>query len=238
MTTRRALIGILGGAAAWPLAARAQQGERVRRVGVLMNYPSDNPEAQIRVGAFLQGLQEHGWSVGRNVRIEYRYGALDPDRLRNVAAELVAWSPDVIVANAPASVIALQDASRKIPIVFAAVTDPVALGIVQTLAKPGGNATGFSPAEFSMSAKWLELLKDLSPNLKRVAVLRDPGNPSAIPQFAAIQTAATTFGVDVVPVAVRSREDIDQALAVFSRLANGGVIVTRQTEIGRASCRE
>ena len=227
---RREFIAVLGGAAAWPLGARAQQPGGMRRIGVLMNYPSDDPEAQIRVGAFLQGLQEHGWSVGRNVRIEYRYGALDPDRLRNLAADLVAWSPDVIVANAPASVIALQDASRKIPIVFAAVTDPVGLGIVQTLAKPGGNATGFTPAEFSMSAKWLELLKELSPNITRVAILRDPSNPSAMPQFAAIQTAAAAIGVDVVPIGVRTREDIEQALADFARLQNRGVIVTRLTE--------
>ena len=228
---RREFITMLGGTAiSWPLVARAQQPERMRHIGVLMNYPSDDPEAQIRVGAFLQGLQEHGWSVGRNVRIEYRYGALDPDRLRNLAADLVAWSPDVIVANAPASVIALQDASRKIPIVFAAVTDPVGLGIVQTLAKPGGNATGFTPAEYSMSAKWLELLKELSSNITRVAILRDPSNPSAMPQFAAIQTAAAAIGVDVVPIGVRTREDIEQALADFARLQNRGVIVTRLTE--------
>ena len=136
----------------------------------------------------------------------------------------------MIVANAPASVIALQDASRKIPIVFAAVTDPVGLGIVQTLAKPGGNATGFTPAEFSMSAKWLELLKELSPNITRVAILRDPSNPSAMPQFAAIQTAASAIGVEVVPIGVRTREDIEQAVADFAQLPNRGVIVTRLTE--------
>ena len=230
MMRRREFITLLGGAAVTAAcgagaAAGADAAHRRTHELSLRRSGSTDPS-----GWFLQGLQEHGWSVGRNVRIEYRYGALDPNRLRNLAAELVAWSPDVIVANAPASVIALQDASRKIPIVFAAVTDPVGLGIVQTLAKPGGNATGFTPAEYSMSAKWLELLKELSPNITRVAILRDPSNPSAMPQFAAIQTAAAAIGVDVVPIGVRTREDIEQALADFARLQNRGVIVTRLTE--------
>jgi putative ABC transport system substrate-binding protein len=228
---RREFITLLGGAAAaWPISARAQQSGRMRRIGVLMNYASDDPEAQTRLGAFLQGLQQHGWSIGLNVRIESRFGALDSDRLRKFAAELVAWGPDVIVANAPQSVAALQEVSRSIPIVFAAVTDPVGLGIVQTLARPGGNATGFMPAEFSMSAKWLELLKEIAPSVRRVAILRELSNPSAMPQFAAVQTAAATLGLEVSPVAVRTASNIEQDLAEFSKLPNGGVIVTRLTE--------
>ncbi|HEY1363671.1 MAG TPA: ABC transporter substrate-binding protein [Xanthobacteraceae bacterium] len=227
---RRELVALLGGAAAWPLAAQAQQPDRMRRIAVLLNYASDDPEAQARLGALLQGLQQHGWSIGRNVRIEYRFGALDPNRLRKFAAELVAWDPDVIVANAPPSVVALQEVSRSVPIVFAAVTDPVGLGIVQSLARPGGNATGFTPAEFSTSAKWLELLKELAPNVRRVAILRDLSNPSAVAQFAAIQTAAAALGLEVSAGAVRTVNDIEHDLAEFAKSPNGGVIVTRLTE--------
>jgi putative tryptophan/tyrosine transport system substrate-binding protein len=228
---RREFLTLLGGAAAWPLAVHAQQGARLRRIGVLMNFGSDDPEGHSRVGAFLQGLQQHGWSIGQNVRTEYRYGALDPDRLRKSAAELVAWRAEVILANAPPSVAAVQEVSRSVPIVFAAVTDPVGLGIVRSLARPGGNATGFTPAaEFSMSGKWVELLKELAPNVRRVAILRELSNPSAMPQFAAIQTAAASVGLEVSPIAARTARNIEEDLAEFARFPNGGVIVTRLTE--------
>jgi len=227
---RRRFLTLLGGAVvAWPLAAGAQQGGRMRRIGVLMNLSSDDPEAQTRIGAFLQGLQEFGWAIGRTLRVEYRWGA-DADRVRKSAAELVALAPDVIVANAPPSVIALQRESRGVPIVFAAVTDPVGMGIVQSLARPGGNATGFTSAEFGLSAKWLELLKDIAPGVKRVAVLRDPGNPGAMPQFAAIQTVAPMLGVELDVVDLAGAGEIERGIDAFARTANGGLIVTRTSE--------
>ena len=169
---RREVITLLGGGAAWPLAARGQQ-TGVRRVGVLVNLSSDNPEAQARIGAFLQGLQEFGWSIGRNVRIEYRW-ASNLINLPRYAAELVALAPDVVLANANPSVDALQKVSRTMPIVFVATTDPIGSGMVESLARPGGNATGFTTAEFGMSGKWLELLKEIAPNVKRVGASRTP----------------------------------------------------------------
>ena len=227
---RRAFITLLGGAAAaWPLAARAQQHERMRRIGVLVGgLSADDPEWQARSNAFIQGLQERGWSDGRNMRVEYRWGLGDPDRLRKYAAELVARGAEVILANGPPSVAAIQEVSRSVPIVFAAVTDPVGLGIVRSLARPGGNATGFTPAaEFSTSGKWVELLKELAPNVRRVAILREVSNPSAMPQFAAIQTAAASVGFEVSPIALRTARNIEEDLAEFARFPNGGVIVTR-----------
>src|SRR5262249_45378171 len=196
MMKRREFITLLGGAAAaWPLAARGQQAERMRRVGALMAFAADDPETPGRVAAFAQGLQQLGWSVGDNVRIDYRWAVSDGDRTR-YAADLVALAPDVILATAGSAVGALQQASRPIPIVFVTPIDPVGGGWVASLARPGGNATGFAQYEFSMSGKWLELLKELAPGVKRVAVIRDPAVPAGSGGFAAIQTVAPTFGVE------------------------------------------
>jgi putative ABC transport system substrate-binding protein len=181
---RREFIAVIGGtAAAWPLAARAQQGGRMRRIGLLVNLPADNPETQARIGAFLQGLQELGWTIGRNVRIDSQF-ATDVGSIRRLAAELAAVAPDVVLANANPAVEALQQASRTLPIVFVAVTEPVGSGLVESMARPGGNATGFASAEFGTSAKWLELLKEISPLVTRAAVLQDPtvGGPRSSPQ--------------------------------------------------------
>src|SRR5215472_3782922 len=200
---RRQFITLLGGAAVWPLAARAQQRERVRRVGVLMNLAADDPEGQARQAAFLQGLQEAGWAVGRNLRVDIRWGNNDPDRIRKSVAELVAAAPDVILAAGQPIMAALQAATRSVPIVFAAVADPVVAGFVASLNRPGGNATGFASLEYGMSPKWLELLKDVAPRVKRVAVLFDPGNPGAAPQFSAIQAVASSFAVELIPIHLR-----------------------------------
>ena len=225
---RRQFITLLGGAAAtWPLATRAQQPERMRRIGVLTNLAADDPESQARIGALLQGLQEFGWSIGRNVRIDYRWAAGDAGRLRSHAAELVALAPDVILANANPSVEVLQQTARAMPIVFVAVTDPVGTGVVASLARPGGNTTGFTSAEFSMSAKWLELLKEVAPGVTRAAVLQDPGNPGSIPQFAAIQSVAPSLGVDLSTIFLRDAGEIEGAVAAFARAPNGGLIATR-----------
>jgi putative tryptophan/tyrosine transport system substrate-binding protein len=222
---RRAFITILGGAAAWPLAARGQQGERVRRICVLAALPADDPEAQARNAAFLQGLGELGWTVGRNVRIDYRWGAGETDRIR-YAAELVALAPDVILATSGATVGALQQASRAVPIVFAGAVDPVGSGFVDSLAKPGGNTTGFLLFEYGMSGKWLELLKQIAPSVTRAAVFRDTGNPAGNAQFGAIQAVAPSLGVEVSPVNMRDASEIERAVAAFPRSANGGLIVT------------
>ncbi|MFL5002878.1 MAG: ABC transporter substrate-binding protein [Xanthobacteraceae bacterium] len=187
---RREFITLLGGAAAWPLAARAQQPERMRRIGLLMNRAADNPEGQDRIAAFHQGLQELGWSVGRNVRIDTRWGEDDADRERKYATELIALAPDIILASGTMSMAALQQVSRTLPIVFAGVTDPVGAGFVDSLARPGGNATGFMIYEYSLGAKWLELLKQIAPSVTRVAVIRNPDNPAGMAVFGAIQNAA------------------------------------------------
>src|SRR5262245_17244474 len=195
---RREFITLAGGAAAaWPLAARAQQAERVRRVGVLMNLTADDDEASRRVTALAQGLQQLGWTDGRNVRIDYRWGAIDADRARRYAAELVALAPDVVLAAGSSAVAALQHSTRPVPMVFVNVADPVGAGFVDSLARPGGNATGFIVFEYVISAKWLELLKEIAPQLKRVAVLRDPAIHGGIGQLAVIQAAAPSFGVEV-----------------------------------------
>src|SRR5215831_15037051 len=187
---RREFITLLGGAIVWPLAAQAQQAERVRRVGVLMNLTADDPEASARVTVFAQGLQQLGWTAGHNVRIDYRWGAADADRSRRYAAELVALAPDVVLAAGSSAVAALQQAARTVPIVFLQVVDPVGAGFVDSLAQPGGNATGFNAFEYVISAKWLELLKDIAPQLKRVAVLREPDVAAGVGQLAVIQAAA------------------------------------------------
>src|SRR5215213_2229646 len=199
---RREFVGGVAGAAVLPLIARAQQPERMRRIGVLMSLTESDLESIARLAVFRTALSELGWIDGGNIRIEIRWGA-DIDHIRRNAGELGALPLDVIVVNANPSMVALQQVRPTVPIVFVGVTDPVSMGIVQSLARPGGNATGFTAAEFSMSAKWLELLKEVAPGLKRVAVLREPSNPSALPQFASIQTAAPSFGVEVSSIGLR-----------------------------------
>ncbi len=222
---RREFITLLGGAAAaWPLAARAQQGERARRIGVLMNLAADDAEGQARIAAFLQGLQQLGWTDGGDVRINYRWAA--GDRFQRYAEELLALAPDVILASATPSVQALQRTTRSVPIVFAVVSDPVASGFVQSLARPGGNATGFMQFEFGLSGKWLELLKLVAPDVTRAAVLRDPDLGSGTTQFAVIQAMAPFLKVEVNQVNVRDPSEITRAVEAFARSPNGGLIVT------------
>ena len=223
---RREFITLLGGAAAWPLGARAQQDGRVRHIGVLMNRTVDDAHGQARLAALRQALQQLGWSDGRNVRIDIRWGEDDVDRERKAALELVALVPDIVVASGTLSVAALQNISRTLPIVFAAVADPVGAGFVDSLARPGGNATGFMIYEYSLSAKWLELLKQIAPGVTRAAIVRNPANPMGIASFSAIQGAAPSFGVEVSPVSVRDAGEIERAIAAFARSPNGGLIVT------------
>jgi putative ABC transport system substrate-binding protein len=223
---RRKFIAALGGVAAtWPLAARAQQPSRVRRVGVLMSTAADDSLGQTWNTAFAQGLQQLGWEVGRNVQIDYRWGAGDTERFRRYAAELVALAPDVILATAASIVGDLQQASRTVPIVFVTTIDPVGSGLVASLARPGGNATGFTAFEFSLSAKLLELLKEIAPGVMRVAVVRDPFVPAGSGGFAAIQTAAASFGVELTPVGVHDADEIERGITEFARVSNGGLIV-------------
>ena len=227
---RREFITLFGGAAAaWPLAARAQQPGQMRRVGMLVNFTEDDPEARRRVAAFRKSMSELGWIDGKNVHIDYRWG-VDAQIVGRNAADLVALAPDVIMANAPPCVQALQQATRTIPIVFVAVTDPVALGIVQSLARPGGNATGFSPAELGMSAKWLQLLKEIAPDVKRVAVFEEPGNAGAVQQFATLQGAASSLSVDLSAIGVSDMNNIERDVDAFARSGSGGLIVLRTSE--------
>src|SRR5262245_10974574 len=224
---RRELLAALGGAAvAWPLAARAQQPERMRRLGMLMNRAADDPRGQVELAAFQQALQQLGWSDGRNIRIDTRWGENDVDRDRGYAAELVALAPDLILASGTLSVAALRHATRTLPIVFVQVSDPVGAGLVNTLARPGGNVTGFMNFEYSLSGKWLELLKQLAPSVTRAAVVRNPSNPAAIGQFSAIQAHAQSHGVEVMPVNVRDAGEIERAVGDLARSARGGLIVT------------
>jgi putative ABC transport system substrate-binding protein len=217
---------ITGSALVWPLAARAQQDGSVRRIGVLIARAAADPEATEGVGAFAQGLAELGWTIGRNVRIEYRYGGGDPETFRKYAKELVELAPDVVLTSGTPSVAAIQQASRSIPIVFTLVTDPVGAGFVDSLAKPGGNTTGFMLSEYSLNAKLLELLKQIAPDVRRAAVLRDPINPAGVAQFSTIQTVASSIGVEVSPINVRDASEIERAIAAFARSANGGLVVT------------
>jgi putative ABC transport system substrate-binding protein len=220
---RRELIALAG--AAWPMAARGQQRERMRRIGVLMNGASDDPDWEARNAAFLQGLQEWGWGVGRNLRIDTRWGLGDTDRLRKYATELVALAPDVILATGSSAVAAAQQATRTIPVVFANVTDPVGAGLVASLARPGGNTTGFIFAEYSMSGKLLELLKQIAPRITRAAVLRDSTVAGQIGQFGAIGSTAPSLGVEVSPIDLRDASEIERTIAEFARQPNGGLIV-------------
>jgi putative tryptophan/tyrosine transport system substrate-binding protein len=222
---RREFITLLGGAAAtWPLAARAQ--ERLRRVGVLLPAAASEPEVQTRVIAFVQGLAQLGWIVGQNVRIDTRWATTSAGEIRGHAAELVALEPDVILAHGASTVGPLLQASRSVPIVFPVVGDPVGAGFVDSLARPGGNATGFSVNEYTIGGKMLELLKEIAPDLIRVAVLRDPATPSGVAQFGVIQAVAPSLRVEVNPVNMRDAVEIERAVAVFARASNGGLIVT------------
>jgi len=223
---RRRFITLLGGAAfAWPPAARAQQPERMRRIGVLMAQAADDPEYQNRVAAFLQGLEQLGWTDGRNVRIDYRWGAGDAGRIRRYAGELVALAPDVILATGTSTVAPLQQATHTVPIVFVNVVDPVGAGFVASLAQPGGNATGFTLFEYTTSGKWLELLKEIAPGVTRAAVIRDATQGSGTSQFAVIQAVAPSFGVEVRPVDARDAGEIERGITAFARGSNGGLIV-------------
>jgi putative tryptophan/tyrosine transport system substrate-binding protein len=223
---RRELITALGGAAlAWPFAARAQQGERIRRIGLLQGLAADDPVAQANNAAFLQGLQQLGWTDGRNVHIDFRFGAGNAADIRKYASELVALAPDVILAVSQ-SLGPLLQATHSIPIVFTIVPDPVGAGFVESLSRPGGNATGFLMFEYSLCGKWLELLKEIAPSVTRAAVLRDSADPSGIGQFATIQSVAPSVGVDVSPINLRDAAEIERAVAAFARTANGGLIVT------------
>ena len=226
MMRRREFITLLGGAAAaWPLAARAQQGERMRRIGVLLPAITNDDAFQDRIGAFLQGLQQPGWSIGRNVRIETRWAANNPTEIRRHAAELVALAPDVVVAFAASTVGAMLQATGTVPIVFPGVADPVGAGFVDSLARPGRNATGFLLFEYSMAGKWLELLKEIAPSVIRAAVLRDPATASGPAQFGVIQAAAPSLRVEVSLINMRDAPEIEQAVAAFAHSPNNGLIV-------------
>jgi putative tryptophan/tyrosine transport system substrate-binding protein len=224
---RREFITLVGGAAAWPMVARAQQNERVRRIGVLVASPADDAEWKARLAAFNEGLAQLGWIEGRNVRVDTRWATTNADDLRKQAAELVATTPDVLVAaSGTTSVAPLLQATRTVPIVFAIVVDPVGAGFVASLARPGGNATGFTMFEYGMSGKWLELLKQIAPGVTRAAVLRDPAIASGIGQFGAIQAVAPSLGVELSPVDVRDAPEIERAVAAFAGIPNGGLVVT------------
>jgi putative ABC transport system substrate-binding protein len=222
---RREFITLLGGAAAaWPLAASAQHPPRMRRVGVLSTTPPDDPESTVRTAAFLQTMQELGWTDGRNVRIEMRWGG-DAERLRKSAAELVALAPDVILTNGSVGIASVLEATRTIPVVFVQVTDPVGAGLVESLARPGGNATGFTLFEFSASGKWVELLKQIAPAVTRAVVLRDPTSLAGLGQFAAVQSEASLLGVELRPVDIRQAEGIERAVTALAQTPNSGLII-------------
>ena len=213
---RRTVITLVGGAAAWPLVAGAQQAERMRRVGVLMSVAAEGPEGQARLTAFLSGLQQLGWTDGHSVRIEPRWGAGDAVRTREYAAELVALGPDVILASGD-TVVALQQVTRTVPIVFTIIADPVGTGVVESLAHPGGNATGFTSYEYGFGAKWLELLKEIAPSVKRAAVLRNADESAGIAQFAGIQGAAPALDVELRPIGMRDAGEIERAVSQLLR---------------------
>jgi putative tryptophan/tyrosine transport system substrate-binding protein len=222
---RRDFITLLGGAAAWPIAARAQQRERMRRIAVLSGLAADDQDNKVRLAAFQQRLQQLGWTDGHNVRIDYRFAAANAENYRKYAAELVALAPDVILAPG-ASLVPMLQATRTIPIVFAFITDPVGSGWVESLSRPGGNATGFLLFEYDLSAKWLELLKEIAPGVTRAAVLRDPTAITGIGQFAVIQSVARSVGVEVSPLNLRDADETERAVTAFARSSNGGLIVT------------
>jgi putative ABC transport system substrate-binding protein len=223
---RREFISFLGGAAAWPIAAHAQQTQRMRRIGVLMPLAADDPEAQTRLAALAQGLERLGWTIGRNIRIETRWTVGGPERVRGAVVELLALEPDVILATGSTTVGPLRRATRTVAIVFVTVPDPVGAGFVANLTRPGGNVTGFTAFEYGISPKWLELLKQLVPGVTRVAVIRDPDVSAGIGQFGAIQAVAASFGVETIPVGVRDAGEIEHEIAAFAQGSNGGLVVT------------
>jgi len=224
---RREFIAFLGGSAAlaaWPLVAHAQQSERMRRIGALLAIAEDDPERDVRVAAFEQGLQQLGWTIGDNLRIDYLWATNDVERSQ-YAAELISLKPDVLFASSGAVVGALQQATRTVPIVFVTVIDPVGGGWVSSLARPGGNATGFASHDFSLAGKWLELLKEIAPHVTRVAVIRDPSVPAGSGGFAAIQTVAPSLGIELTPIGVRDASEIELGITDFARSPNGGLIM-------------
>jgi ABC-type uncharacterized transport system substrate-binding protein len=224
---RRHFITLLGGTVmVWPLTAHAQQAERVRRIGVLIPFTSDDPEVQVRNAVFEQSLRQFGWTVGQNLQIEQRLSGGEAASIRRAAAELVALGPDVLLVIGTGTASLLLQATQTIPVVFVNMADPVGAGFVQSLARPGGNATGFTSFEYSLSGKWIELLKQIAPQVTRVAVLRDHTLASGIGQFSAIQTVAQSLGVELTPLGVRNTDEIERDLAVFARAGNGGMIVT------------
>jgi putative ABC transport system substrate-binding protein len=224
---RRDFIALAGGlAVAWPLAARAQQDNRVRHIGVFMNLPEGDPDGARWIAALLKSLDEFGWTEGRNIRLDLRWG-IDAAHLQKNAEELVALNPDVIVAASAPAVRALQQATRKVPIIFVAVTDPVALGLVESLARPGGNITGFSPAELGLGAKWLQVLKEMVPALTRVGVFHNPANSGSVSQFAIVQAAAPSLGLEISVIDTADKSAIEQAVATFASLPNGGLLALR-----------
>ena len=223
MIARREFITLLGSAAAWPLAARAQQ-ERNRRIGVLVPAVADDPIWQARLGAFLQGLALLGWTIGRNVRVDTRWGTPNAGEIRRQAAELAALAPDVILAGGASTMEPLLQATHTVPIVFTLGNDPVGSGYVDSLARPGGNATGFMTYEFSIAGKWLQLLKEIAPGVTRVAVLRDTSQAFATSMFATMQAVAPPLGVEVIPVNMRNGAEIERSVESFARVANGGLI--------------
>jgi putative tryptophan/tyrosine transport system substrate-binding protein len=223
---RREFITLLGGAAAWPLAARAQQREHMRRIGVLWPLAADDPISQARNAAFLQALQQLGWTVGQNIQIDYRWSGGNDEVTRKYAVELAALAPEVILASGSAAAGPLLQATRTVPIVFAIVPDPVGAGFVDSLAGPGGNATGFISFDYGISGKWLELLKEIAPSVTRAAILRDPAITAGIGQWGAIQTAAPSLGLETSPLNVRDASEIERAVTAFARSPNGGLVVT------------
>jgi putative ABC transport system substrate-binding protein len=224
---RRDFIKVIAGSAVgWPLAARAQQPDRMRRIGVLMSLAADDQEGQARLAAFVQGLRDLGLTEGRDVRIDIRWGVGNADDVRKYAAELVALAPDVILASGGTVVGALLQATRTVPIVFTQTADPVGGGLVASLSRPGGNATGFTSTDYGVSGKWLELLKEIAPRVTRAAVLRDPAIPQGIGQFGAIQSIAPSLGLEVSPVNVRDAGELERDVTAFARGSNGGIIVT------------
>jgi len=224
---RREFIILLGGAAAaWPLGARAQQGERVHRIGVLLPFAATDPQIQAWVGALLQSLALSGWTIGRNIAIETRYATGNVAEIRRQAAQLVTLAPDIIVAHGTSSVSAVLQATRTIPIVFPVASDPVGAGLVDSLARPGGNATGFLFVEYELSGKWLELLKQIAPNTTRAGIIRDPARASGTGEYGAIASVAQSFRTELTPISLHDPAGIERAISTFARTPNGGLIVT------------
>jgi putative tryptophan/tyrosine transport system substrate-binding protein len=224
---RREFIALLGsGVVGWPLAARAQQSERVRRIGVLLPFAATDPQIQAWVGALLQNLALSGWTIGRNIGIETRYATGNVAEIRKQAAQLVTLAPDIIVAHGTASVSAVLQVTRTIPIVFPVASDPVGAGLVDSLARPGGNATGFLMLEYDLSGKWLELLKQIAPNVTRAAVIRDPARASGTGEYGALTAAAQSFRTELTPISLQDPAGIERGISTFAQAPNGGLIVT------------